>query len=228
VSYEEPVRFDGGESGKDPARKIGPSNRKALGQDDGGANAGTLFGEYAVGGGRSDARKGRATRMSDGTPGKADGVIDGDDGKEIWRYQLPRGRASTRGVSYWPGDKDNPPRILFTSGNNLVGLNGNTGKLDPGFGKEGIVNMVIGYGGVPTIFKNTVMVGANSPENPIGPAANTRAFDARIGAQMWEFHNVAFGLGAQGNANPMVFQGRSGKEYVVIAPGRAVHAFALQ
>lgn len=118
-------------------------------------------------------------------------AIDGDDGKEIWRYQLPRGQASTRGVSYWPGDKDNPPRILFTSGNNLVGLNANTGKLDPGFGREGMVDMVIGYGGVPTIFKNTVMVGANSLENPVGPAANTRAFDARTGARMWEFHNVA-------------------------------------
>lgn len=118
-------------------------------------------------------------------------AVDGDDGKEVWRYALARGQASTRGVSYWPGDKDNPPRIIFTSGNNLIALNANTGKLDPGFGKEGTVDMVIGYGGVPTIFRNLVMVGANSSENTAGPYANERAFDARTGAKLWEFQNVA-------------------------------------
>jgi len=118
-------------------------------------------------------------------------ALDADAGKEVWRYQLARGQASTRGVSYWPGDKDNPPRIIFTAGNSLVALNANTGKLDPGFGKEGMVDMVIGYGGVPTIFRNLVMVGANSLENPVGPYANERAFDARTGAKLWEFQNVA-------------------------------------
>jgi quinoprotein glucose dehydrogenase len=93
-------------------------------------------------------------------------------------------------VSYWPGDKDNPPRIIFTSGNNLVALNANTGKIDPGFGKEGMVDMVVGYSGVPTIFKNTVMVGASVLEAPRGPPGNTRAYDARTGAKMWEFHTV--------------------------------------
>ncbi len=118
-------------------------------------------------------------------------ALDADTGKEVWRYQLPRGQASSRGVAYWPGDKDNPPRIIFTSGNDLVGLNANTGKLDPGFGKEGTVDMTIGYGGVPTIFKNLVMVGAASLENPVGPYANERAYDARTGAKLWEFQNVA-------------------------------------
>jgi quinoprotein glucose dehydrogenase len=117
-------------------------------------------------------------------------AVDTDGGKEVWRYQLSRGEASTRGVSYWPGDKDNPPRIIFTSGNNLIALNANTGKIDPGFGKEGMVDMVVGYSGVPTIFKNTVMVGASVLEVPKGPPGNTRAYDARTGAKMWEFHTV--------------------------------------
>src|SRR5580698_7596831 len=43
-------------------------------------------------------------------------AIDPDAGKELWRYQLPSGQASSRGVAYWPGDKQNPPRIIFTSG----------------------------------------------------------------------------------------------------------------
>ena len=117
-------------------------------------------------------------------------AINPDTGKEIWRYQLPSGQASSRGVAYWPGDKENPPRIIFTAGRILVGLNANTGKLDPGFGKEGVVDMVVGYSGVPTIFKNTVMVGASVLEVPTGPPGNTRAYDARTGAKMWEFHTV--------------------------------------
>ncbi len=117
-------------------------------------------------------------------------AIDPDAGKELWRYQLPSGQASSRGVAYWPGDKQNPPRIIFTSGRNLAGLNANTGKLDPGFGKEGMVDMVVGYGGVPTIFKNSVMVGASVNEIPKGPPGNTRAYDARTGAKMWEFQTV--------------------------------------
>lgn len=117
-------------------------------------------------------------------------ALDSETGKEIWRYQLASGTASSRGVAYWSGDKDNPPRVIFTSGRNLIALNATTGKLDPGFGKEGIVDMVVGYSGVPTIFQNLVMVGASVLEVPTGPPGNTRAYDARSGAKLWEFHNV--------------------------------------
>lgn len=57
-------------------------------------------------------------------------AVEADMGKEIWRYRLPLGQASTHGVAYWPGDKENSPRILFTSGRNLIALNAATGKLD--------------------------------------------------------------------------------------------------
>lgn len=58
-------------------------------------------------------------------------ALDAETGKEIWRYALPTGTASSRGVGYWPGDGDNPPRVLFISGVNLIALNATTGKLDP-------------------------------------------------------------------------------------------------
>jgi len=118
-------------------------------------------------------------------------ALDATDGKEIWSYQVASGAASSKGVAYWQGDKDNPPRILFTAGRNLVALNANTGKLDPGFGKEGMVDMVTGYSGVPTIYKNVVSVGASTLELPTGIPGNTRAYDARTGAKLWEFHTVA-------------------------------------
>src|SRR5579863_2700611 len=81
-------------------------------------------------------------------------ALDPTNGSEIWSYSLPSGLASQRGVSYWPGDKQNPPRILFTSGSRLIALNANTGKIDPGFGNEGQVDIVVPYSGVPTIYKN--------------------------------------------------------------------------
>jgi len=117
-------------------------------------------------------------------------ALEADTGKEIWSYQLDKGQASTRGVAFWPGDGQNPPRIIFTTGNNLVALNAKTGKIDPGFGKEGSVDMVVPYSGVPTIYKNVVMVGATVGEVPVGPSGDSRAFDARTGAKMWEFHSV--------------------------------------
>src|ERR1700733_724644 len=117
-------------------------------------------------------------------------AIEGATGKEVWSYTVTGGRPSTRGVAYWPGDKQNPPRIIFASGRNLIALNAITGKIDPGFGKEGVVDMVVGYGGVPTIFRNLVMVGASVLELPVGQPGDTRAYDARTGAKLWDFHTV--------------------------------------
>jgi len=117
-------------------------------------------------------------------------ALEGATGKEVWSYTVTNGRPSTRGVAYWPGDKQNPPRIIFASGRNLIALNATTGKIDPGFGKEGVVDMVVGYSGVPTVFRNLVMVGASVLELPVGDPGDTRAYDARTGAKLWDFHTV--------------------------------------
>jgi quinoprotein glucose dehydrogenase len=74
---------------------------------------------------------------------------------------------------------------LFTAGRNLIALNATSGKLDPGFGKEGVLDMVVPYNGVPTIFKNLVLVGASTGERENGPSGNSRAFDARTGVKLW-------------------------------------------
>src|SRR5271166_708125 len=115
-------------------------------------------------------------------------ALDPVSGSEIWNYTLQAGVASLRGVAYWPGDKQNPPRVLFTSGSKLIALNANTGKIDPGFGNEGQVEMVVPYSGVPTIYKNVAMVGASVGEVPVGPAGDSRAYDARSGKKLWDFH----------------------------------------
>jgi quinoprotein glucose dehydrogenase len=113
-----------------------------------------------------------------------------ETGAEIWRYEIEGLRASPRGVAYWPGDANNPPRILFTSGNEMIALNARTGRLDPGFGREGKVDMVVPYNGVPTVFKNLIVTGASPGERENGPPGNSRAYDARTGARLWEFQTV--------------------------------------
>jgi glucose dehydrogenase len=120
-------------------------------------------------------------------------ALDADTGKEAWRHEVVgQGNPSARGVAYWPGDGTNPPRIIYTQGTRMVALNAGTGKIDPGFGQEGVVNLGVGYGSAPTVYKDQLFVGANVPEQPAkGPAGNTRAFSAKTGAKMWEFQSVA-------------------------------------
>ncbi|HEY7338630.1 MAG TPA: PQQ-binding-like beta-propeller repeat protein [Bryobacteraceae bacterium] len=128
-------------------------------------------------------------------------ALDPDIGKEVWRYTLKSGTASTRGVAYWPGDKNNPPRILFLTGHKMVALNASTGKLDPGFGQEGEMTMDVPYAGVPVVYKNLIFVGMNvfgpgepnphpQDEVPVGLAGDSRAYDARTGKKLWEFHAI--------------------------------------
>jgi len=133
-------------------------------------------------------------------------ALEPETGKTIWTYLLPAGMtANYRGVAFWPGDRQNPPRILFTAAQGgfsqgpqsvakfktLIALNAKSGKLDPGFGKEGMLALDVAYAGVPTVFKNLVMLGAYGQEHdPLGIAGDTRAFDARTGAKLWVFHSV--------------------------------------
>src|SRR5215471_18047253 len=68
-------------------------------------------------------------------------ALEPETGKEIWGYELQNGQASQRGVAYWPGDREHPPRILFTVGRRLVALNAVTGEVSTGFGTNGEVDM---------------------------------------------------------------------------------------
>ncbi len=135
-------------------------------------------------------------------------ALEPETGKPIWTYQ-PTSDPSRRGVAYWPGDADNPPRVLVTAGNKIYGLNANSGKIDPGFGKEGEVDLVVPYDSPPVVYKNTLIVGANTGEAPArGEPGNTRAYDARTGAKKWEFHSVP----QPGEAGHETWQGDSWKD----------------
>ena len=116
-------------------------------------------------------------------------ALQADSGKEIWRHPVITGTVR-RAVSYWPGDLDHAPRIFFSNGNSLIALDAKTGRIDPGFGKDGEVALEVPYGSPPTVYKNVLIVGANVAEMPVGPSGDSRAFDARTGRKLWEFHTV--------------------------------------
>lgn len=102
------------------------------------------------------------------------------------------GTPSSRGVAYWPGDGTLPARIFFASSTRrLVALNVSDGKLDTTFGMGGSIDIVVPWGGVPTIFKNIIFIGANNGEVSVGnQPGDTKAYDARNGALIWDFKSV--------------------------------------
>ncbi|HYA16387.1 MAG TPA: pyrroloquinoline quinone-dependent dehydrogenase [Bryobacteraceae bacterium] len=130
-------------------------------------------------------------------------ALEPETGREIWKYELGRAGAPLRGVTYWAGNKDYPPQIMAgTSDGKLIALNAKTGKLVPGFGNEGQVNLRIGvadkFPNAPyhmsspgAIYKDTIVTGAQGQEeNPDGPAMDVRAWDLKTGKLLWTFHTL--------------------------------------
>ena len=128
-------------------------------------------------------------------------ALEPETGKEIWHFQVESGMVPQRGVAYWPGDADNPARIIFTNKHQLVALDAATGKLDPKFGDGGEVTMDVPFAEVPTIYKNLILVGANvygpgetnmHPQDEYweGIPGDSRAYDARTGKKLWTFHTI--------------------------------------
>jgi quinoprotein glucose dehydrogenase len=77
-----------------------------------------------------------------GTPYGRVSALDPTTGKEIWNYKLPSGEPATRGVEYFPGDKQTPPQIVVgTSDAKLFTLDVKTGALNTAFGVNGIVDL---------------------------------------------------------------------------------------
>ncbi len=131
-------------------------------------------------------------------------ALEPETGREIWSYDPKVARfIAHRGVSYWPGDSQTPPRIVFGTGDGrLIALDAATGKLVREFGENGEVNLRAGvtdgfpnaaYGvsSPPAIYRDLIIVGPTVQEGPtFGPSGDPRAFDARTGNLVWRFHTV--------------------------------------
>src|ERR1044071_9039587 len=78
--------------------------------------------------------------------------LDGATGKEIWRFDpytdatrkyIRASAGVNRGVAYWSDGKENGQRRILAglTDGRLISLDAATGKLDPAFGNNGIVDM---------------------------------------------------------------------------------------
>jgi quinoprotein glucose dehydrogenase len=137
-------------------------------------------------------------------------ALDAATGREQWVFQIPEDdQASVRGANYWPGGEGAGPAIIFgTRRGRLYSISAATGQLNPDFGDHGVVDLktpeVMTTGkdksyilpSPPLIYKNLVITGSGPGEGPgglnggLGPAGDTRAWDARTGKLVWTFHSV--------------------------------------
>ena len=129
-------------------------------------------------------------------------ALDATTGKEIWVYKLSSGTPATRGIEYFPGDKQTPPQIVVpTNQGKLFTLDARTGALNVKFGENGIADLntpdvthgagSAGTSSPPILFQNLIIVGSHLPErNGPGPAGDVRAFDIHDGKLAWTFHSI--------------------------------------
>jgi quinoprotein glucose dehydrogenase len=117
-------------------------------------------------------------------------ALEAHTGKEVWQFPVAGGAPSRRGVAYWAGEGNTAPRIFFMAGRRLIALDARTGVIVTEFGTKGEVDIGVPYNSVPGVFRNVVVVGANTPPGTSGGIGNARAFDARTGAKLWEFSSV--------------------------------------
>ncbi|HTS25297.1 MAG TPA: PQQ-binding-like beta-propeller repeat protein [Bryobacteraceae bacterium] len=143
-------------------------------------------------------------RMYLSTPGGRIVALSPETGMQIWSYdpQVQRPKAN-RGVSWWPGARGMPPRIMAaTADGRLIALDAASGKPVLSFGDNGTVdlrtgisdrfpNASYGFTSPPAIYRDLAIVGPTTPEGPAkGPSGDPRAFDVRTGKLVWRFHTV--------------------------------------
>jgi len=101
-------------------------------------------------------------------------ALASETGRLIWRVDISEGAPSRRGIAYWPGDGEEPYRLYVTSARRLIALS-------PTTGDTFTMVMPMRYDSPPLVYENLLIVGSNSAPGSV------RAFDARTGAQVWEF-----------------------------------------
>jgi quinoprotein glucose dehydrogenase len=128
-----------------------------------------------------------------------------NDGEE--RFARAPRKNSGRGLSYWTDGQGNERLIVVTPGFYLVALDPGTGRQVPGFGENGVVDLMLGVRGEVNdkssigntspalIVGNTVIVGpahdvAMRPPSKANLKGDVRAYDVRTGRRLWTFHTI--------------------------------------
>lgn len=132
-------------------------------------------------------------------------ALDPETGKVLWTFRVADRKLKQRGLSYWPGDKDHPARLIYGLYDRVYALDPKTGRAIPGFGgPNGYIDLREGVSdkypdnqwqitSPPAIFDNLLIVaGATSrwAFTSQGAAVDPRAFDIRTGKLVWRFNLV--------------------------------------
>jgi len=136
-------------------------------------------------------------------------ALDAESGKMLWEFDPKFDRFTrvtlhfSRGVTYWADSAKNTRRIfLGDQQGRLFSVDAATGKADPGFAKEGMLDLRQGVGdkypltpygltSPVTVCRDTIVTGAWIADGePLGPAGDIRGWDTRTGALKWTFHTV--------------------------------------
>src|SRR5579883_207785 len=138
------------------------------------------------------------------TPAQTLVAVEPETGKVLWTFHHEHAARTPRGLAYWPGNRNSPPSIYFgTEDGFLLAVNARTGKLVPGFAKEGeldlkpgmlddsVANAPYGLNGAPAVYKNLVFTGSHLQDyGAYGGRGDVRAWDAGTGKLVWTFHTV--------------------------------------
>jgi len=138
-------------------------------------------------------------------------AVDAATGKQKWMYspydtitEDKNGHFNlnnNRGVTYWSDGKDDK-RIFYAAGPYLICIDANTGKINPGFGKEGKVDLHDGLemDGVkdlfvtetspPSVYKDLLIAGTRVSEGMDAAPGDIRAYNAKTGKIVWQFHTI--------------------------------------
>ncbi|HVS23310.1 MAG TPA: pyrroloquinoline quinone-dependent dehydrogenase [Gammaproteobacteria bacterium] len=143
-------------------------------------------------------------------------AIDPKSGETLWvwrpndgeeRYKAAPRKSSGRGLSYWTDHAGHERLFVVTPGFFLVALDPDTGRPVPGFGENGVVDLMVGVRGEVTsktsignsspalVIGDVVIVGpahdvAMRPPSKANLKGDVRGYDVRTGKLLWTFHTI--------------------------------------
>jgi len=143
-------------------------------------------------------------------------AIDAGSGELLWvwrpnddeqRYARAPRKTSGRGPAFWTDGTGNERLLTVTPGFYLAALDPDTGRPVPGFGENGIVDLMIGVRGEvndkssignsspPLIVGDVVIVGpahevGMRPPSKANLKGDVRGYDVRTGKLLWTFHTI--------------------------------------
>ncbi len=136
-------------------------------------------------------------------------ALDAATGRKLWSFDpqggkpLRRSPGVNRGVTYWQNPtRPDDRRIFLPDKDMLYSIDAGTGKLTPGFGQDGVIDLKQDFDHDMTglsfnvtspvvAYRDLIIVGGGGGEGPYPEApGHIRGYDAATGKRRWIFHTT--------------------------------------